>query len=158
MKEEVQLVLSTESDAKLLHQMKREAFLPLYEKYHDDETSPAKEDLDKVIRSIQMENSDYYLIRFQRRPVGGVRVAEKQSRIFYISPLFILPEFQKQGIGSAVIQKLFDRYPQAAVWRLDTILQERGNCRLYEGCGFVRTGGENVINEYMTLIDYEKIL
>lgn len=42
MREAVELVMATEKDAELLHQMKYEAFLPLYEKYHDDETSPRK--------------------------------------------------------------------------------------------------------------------
>ena len=40
-------------------------------------------------------------------------------------------------------------------WRLDTIKQETGNCHLYEKCGFVRTGEDIVVNEKMTLVDYE---
>ena len=78
MREAVELVLATEKDAELLHQMKYEAFLPLYEKYHDDETSPVKEAMEKVIRCIQMENSDYYLIKFKNEFVVGVRVVERQ--------------------------------------------------------------------------------
>lgn len=31
-----------------------------------------------------------------------------------------------------------------------------GNCHLYEKMGFRRTGGEKVINNKMTLINYEK--
>ena len=42
------------------------------------------------------------------------------------------------------------------VWKLDTILQEPGNCHLYEKCGFVQVGEEHIINDKMTLIDYEK--
>ena len=41
MNKDVTLILATEEDAQLLHKLKYEAFLPLYEKYHDDETSPA---------------------------------------------------------------------------------------------------------------------
>ena len=47
-------------------------------------------------------------------------------------------------------------YPDAVTWRLDTIKQEKGNCHLYEKCGFIRTGGERIVNENMTLVDYEK--
>ena len=156
MREVVELVLATEKDAELLHQMKYEAFLPLYEKYHDDETSPVKEPMEKVIRCVQMDNSNYYLIKFQNELVGGVRVVERQVGIFHISPIFILPRFQNQGIGYLVIKMLFNAYPQAITWRLDTILEEEGNCFLYEKCGFMKTGKKNKITENMTLIDYEK--
>ncbi|MBQ6995380.1 MAG: hypothetical protein IJN64_12965 [Lachnospiraceae bacterium] len=60
MREDVTLRLATQEDAKLIHQMKYEAFLPLYEKYQDDETSPAKEGIEKVIRQLQEERTDYY--------------------------------------------------------------------------------------------------
>ena len=60
MREDVTLRLATQEDAELIHQMKYEAFLPLYEKYQDDETSPAKEGIEKVIRQLQEERTDYY--------------------------------------------------------------------------------------------------
>lgn len=154
MEEAVELVLATQNDAELLHQMKYFAFLPLYEKYHDDEVSPVKEPINKIF--IQLENSDYYLIKLQNKFVGGVRVVERKVRVFYISPIFILPEFQNQGMGFNILNKLFDIYEQAIAWRLTTILEEKRNCHLYEKCGFVKTGKEKVIHESMTLIDYEK--
>lgn len=156
MAEEIQLILATPKDAEVIHKMKYEAFLPLYETYHDDETSPVKEPLDKVIWKLQQEKSDYFLITFQGVSVGAVRVVEKEKSVFYISPIFILPEYQNQGIGGKVINQLFALYPDAVTWKLDTILQEKGNCHLYEKCGFQKTGKETKINENMTLIDYEK--
>lgn len=154
--ETVELVLATEEDAELLHQIKYLAFLPLYEKYHDDETSPVKEPIEKIIRCIQMENSDYYLIKLQNEFIGGVRVVERKVGIFHISPIFILPQFQNQGIGYLAIKMLFTAYPQAITWSLDTILEEKGNCNLYEKCGFIKTGKKKWITENMTLINYEK--
>ena len=103
------------------------------------------------------------------KSVGAVRVkaahkgekngndeAESIGDVKYISPLFILPEFQNRGIGQSVIKKLFEQYADTITWKLDTIKQETGNCHLYEKCGFVRVGEEHIINENMTLIDYEK--
>ena len=69
--------------------------------------------------------------------------------------LFILPEFQNRGIGYAAIQKAFEQFPEVTTWKLETILQEPSNCHLYEKCGFVRVGEDKVINDKMTLIDYE---
>jgi len=39
---------------------------------------------------------------------------------------------------------------------LDTILEEAGNCHLYEKIGYMKTGKTEVINEKMTLVFYEK--
>ena len=41
-------------------------------------------------------------------------------------------------------------------WELETILQEKGNCRLYEKVGYKRTGRVDKINEYMDLVYYKK--
>ena len=94
--------------------------------------------------------------------MGAINIGNKQRdndyTILYISPLFILPEYQNQGIGYAAIRKVFEMYPEATTWRLATILQEPANCHLYEKCGFQRTGEETVINEKMTIIGYERKL
>lgn len=44
----IKLKLVTEDEAECLHRLQVEAFMPLYEKYQDDDTSPAKESLKKV--------------------------------------------------------------------------------------------------------------
>lgn len=164
MKPNVTLTLATEKDAELIHLMKYEAFLPLYKIYQDDEISPVKESIDKVIWILTHKTSEYYLIKADEIPVGAIRVCHSKRGVepvegeipAYISPLFILPRFQNRGIAQAAVKKVFDLYPEATVWRLDTIKQEIGNCHLYEKLGFVKTGVEKVINDKMTLIDYEK--
>lgn len=158
----IRLVLATEKDAELLHRLQVEAFMPLYEKYHDDETSPAKESLDTIRWKItDRPRSDFYIIEFENVPVGGVRVRSHnggniEEGVRWISPIFVTPAFQGKGIAQTVIQKVFELYPDTITWRLGTIKQEPGNCHLYEKCGFVRYGDEDVVNEKMTLVDYEK--
>lgn len=142
-----------------LHTMQVKSFMPLYEKYHD-EGSPAIESIDRIRARAMMDNRKYYFIVKEGARVGAINIGNKASvndnNIFYISPIFILPEYQNQGIGYIAIQKAFEMYPQASRWRLDTILQEPANCHLYEKCGFVRVGEEKIINESMTIVDYEK--
>lgn len=41
-------------------------------------------------------------------------------------------------------------------WALSTILQETGNCYLYEKTGYHRTGRTDTVNAHMTLVYYEK--
>lgn len=157
----IELKLVTEGESESLHRLQVEAFMPLYEKYQDDDTSPAKESLKRVTEKIIEENSDFYFIVFRGEKVGGVRVRWHQGKKVYenvnwISPIFIIPKFQNKGIASTVIEQLFDIYPDTIEWRLDTIKQEKGNCHLYEKYGFVRVGEDIVVNEKMTLVDYVK--
>lgn len=161
MQNTIELVLAAEEDANLLHEMKLKSFMPLYEKYHDEETNPVKETWKRMLEKITEPCSDYYMIYFDGKPVGGIRVRHYQEEetgnyINRISPLFVVPEFQNRGIGQSVLRKIFILYPQTVTWRLDTIKQETGNCHLYEKFGFVKTGEEHVINALMTLVDYEK--
>jgi len=156
MSEEVKLVLARAGDAERIWQLKREAFLPLYEKYRDDATSPAKESLDKVIWQLQDERTAYYFISVGKQQIGAVRVVERKSAVFTISPIFLLPQYQNKGIGSIVINKLFQSYKGAVAWRLSTILQEERNCHFYEKLGFRKTGEKTEVQENMTIIGYEK--
>lgn len=143
----------------LLHSMQVESFLPLYEKYRDA-GSPAIEPLEKLRARAADPRRKYYFIVKDGARVGAINIGRRE--LFdgdfeqRISPLFILPRYQRQGIGSTAIWKAFALHPEATCWRLETIKQEPGNCRLYEKCGFVRTGEEQNVNENMTLITYER--
>ncbi|MBO4898690.1 MAG: GNAT family N-acetyltransferase [Lachnospiraceae bacterium] len=147
-----------EDEIDQLYDMQIQSFMPLYEKYHD-EGSPAIESVDRVRNRFRQENRKYYFIVKDGARAGAVNVGRKASdpeaSCMYISPIFILPRYQNQGIGYVAIQKVFAMHPDTEVWKLDTIVQEKGNCHLYEKCGFVR-GAEHVVNENMTLVDYEK--
>ena len=159
MNDVIELELITSGEAECLHKMQVEAFIALYEKYRDDITSPAKESLEKITQKIVEDNSDFYFILFNGKRVGGARVKWHNGRnVKWISPIFVIPQFQNKGIASAVIEQLFEMYSSDTIeWRLDTIKQEEKNCYLYEKCGFVRVGNETVINEKMILVEYTKI-
>jgi predicted acetyltransferase len=155
--QQVSIRLGRLRDIELIHKLKNQAFLPLYEKYHDDEMSPATESMDKVLDQLKQENTEYYVISLDGNEVGGVRVNHRENGEYRISPIFIIPEFQNKGIGRSVFEKLFEIYPEAVSWRLDSILQEVRNCQLYEKLGFIATGNRKNINDSMTLIEYERV-
>ena len=157
----IELKLITREDAECLHKLQIEAFMPLYEKYQDDATSPAKESLETITKKIVGDNSDFYFILFNGEKAGAVRVKwhkgqKVHKNVNWISPIFVIPKFQNKGIASNVIKQLFDIYPNTIEWWLSTIKQEEKNCHLYEKCGFVRTRDEIIVNENMTLVFYVK--
>lgn len=159
MRENITIKRAVPEQAELLHAMMVRAFLPLWEKYRDDSTSPAKEPLSKVAAQLRDPHSEWYLILRDGAEAGGVRVVrcepENGVPVCRISPVFVLPELQGQGIGTAAMALLFGMYP-AAVWRLSTIAQEPALRRLYAHCGFLPTGRETAAAENLTLIDLER--
>ena len=47
--------------------------------------------------------------------------------------------------------------PNVMLWKLDTILQEKGNCHLYEKLGYHQTGKIYHKNDVLDIVYYEKV-
>ncbi|MOA10712.1 Acetyltransferase (GNAT) family protein [compost metagenome] len=102
--------------------------------------------------------TDYYLIKYTDSYVGSIRIVRKDNFVYRVSPIFILPDYQGRGIAQQVFAKIEEMYNDAKMWELDTILQELGNCYLYEKLGYIKTGELKIINDKMSIISYEKHL
>ena len=144
-------------EAELLWKMQVEAFQGLYAKYQDTETSPATEKIDKIIMRLKQPFTYYYFIVIDEVKVGAVRVVDKkeEGKSKRISPLFIMPEHRNKGLAQRAIE-LAEEIHGSSDWELVTILQEEGNCHLYEKMGYHQTGETVVVNERMTLVVYVK--
>ncbi|WP_259391558.1 GNAT family N-acetyltransferase [Paenibacillus sp. 1011MAR3C5] len=151
----IELVEVKVEQAEELHAMQKRTFLPLLHKYMDDDTNPANEPLDRLIDKIR--NGRFYTIIVNCVVVGAIRIVQRQNSA-WISPIFVLPEFQGRGIAQRAIRLAEGLFPEHKVWELQTILQEQGNCRLYEKMGYKRTEYKHSINSRMTLVGYMKKL
>ncbi|HIT08030.1 MAG TPA: GNAT family N-acetyltransferase [Candidatus Merdivicinus faecavium] len=136
--------------------MQKRTFRPLYEKYRDA-GSPYLEPLSKTEARLRHPNGAYYRIELDGQTAGALYLSLRGPGKFRLGPLFVLPEFQNRGIAQAAIRALEARHGPG-VWELDTLLQEPGNCHLYEKMGYKRTGTQTVVNSRLTLIDYQKIV
>ena len=143
------------SDAEAMHRMQVTAFLPLLEKYHDAAINPVCETVERVREKIA--HSRYYFILEDGRAVGGIRVVQGPTTgdVKVISPLFVLREYRGRGIAQRAV-RLVESIHGAQGWKLNTILEEPGNCHLYEKLGYVRTGEQRRVRPNMTIIDYVK--
>lgn len=148
---------ASEHDAELIWRMQVEAFAQMYARYRDDQTSPYKEPLDRVIARLRQPFTYFYLIETDEGIAGAIRVVDfrEEEQAKRISPLFILPAFRNRGLAQAAIWAVEEIHGHEN-WALDTIAQEEGNCRLYEKMGYRRTGKTEEINDAMTLVFYEK--
>ncbi len=146
-------------DCPLIHTMQREAFASLLEKYHDYEMSPGNEPIEKIYRRFDQKTTDYYLILNDTCVVGAIRIIRlEHEQVYRISPIFVLPACQGRGIAQTVFKIIEAMYTEYSIWKLDTILQEKGNCYVYEKMGYIKTGEETVINEKMTIVNYKKVV
>ena len=152
----VQLVCAEEKDAELIRDMQKEAFAALLEIYQDHDTSPANESLERITWKLQQPDSYFYRIEKDGETVGAIRVVDAgDGSRKRISPLFILPQHRGKGYAQRAILEAEKRHG-AYNWELATILQEAGNCYLYEKMGYRQTGRRTVINDKMTIVGYEK--
>lgn len=153
----IELKKANITEAELLHEMQVKAFMPLLQKYEDYDTNPANESVERILQRLKQPFTDYYFVMLNDLKVGGIRVMRLDNGMrCRISPLFILPEYQGLGIAQESIRLVEEVYSPSKGWELDTILQEQGNCYLYEKFGYKQTGETKVINDKMTLVFYEK--
>ncbi|MFD1861328.1 GNAT family N-acetyltransferase [Planococcus chinensis] len=153
----IKLEKSQETDALRLLEMQHAAFLPLLEKYRDFETSPAIEPLEKMEARILEPDGGVYKILADGELAGAIRIRRKEGDRFWIGPLFIAPCFQGGGFAQAALRAAEELYPEAASWHLGTLLEEAGNCHLYEKMGYARNGRQEKLNSRATLVHYEKL-
>ena len=143
--------------ANQIWKMQVEAFSKLYEKYQDTETSPATESIEKVIMRLQQPFTYYYFIEYDGEVVGAIRVVDKKEvgKAKRISPIFIMEQYRNRGLAQLAMEEA-ERLHGSDNWELDTILEEEGNCYLYEKMGYRKTGKIEKINERMTIVFYRK--
>lgn len=152
----VKILKADLQDLQLLHGIQLESFILLLKKYQDYDMSPGNESIEQIISRYNQSSTTYWLIKNHEKTVGGVRVITGSKGRYRISPIFILPSEQGKGIAQEVFRLLEGFYQDSKLWELDTILEEEGNCYLYEKLGYEKTGRLEKIKDGMTIIYYEK--
>ena len=153
----IELIRASLKDTKEIWKMQVKSFKNLLDKYQDFETNPASETILNVEMRLKQNFTFFYFIFIDNKKVGAIRVVDykEKNKNKRISPLFILPEYRNKGIAQSVI-KICEEIHGNTNWELSTILQEKGNCYLYEKLGYHPTGKTQVINDRLTLIFYHK--
>ena len=154
---DIKLIAANLEDLNTILQMQKEAFAELYAKYQDTETSPATEEHEDILFRFNQPETTYYFITINGEKVGVIRVVDCKDGVTRkrISPIFIMSEYRNKGYAQQAIKEA-ERIHGKNHWKLDTILQEKGNCYLYEKLGYHQTGKTEQINKKMTIVYYEK--
>ena len=152
----MKLIRANINDCEKIWKMQKEAFADLLEKYQDYETSPANEPVEKIKAKLLDNFTYFYFIYDDDALVGAVRVVHRNDGSRKrIAPIFIMKKFRNKGLAQKTFEEI-EKLHGSNNWMLDTILQEEGNCYLYEKLGYKRTGKIENINERMDIVYYEK--
>ena len=153
----IDLIRASLKDTKEIWEMQVKSFKNFLDKYQDFETNPANEPISNVEMRLKQNFTFFYFIFVDNKKVGAIRVVDykEKSRNKKISPIFVLPEYRNKGIAQSAI-KICEEIHGNTNWELSTILQEKGNCYLYEKLGYYPTGKTQFINDRLTLIFYHK--
>ena len=152
----MRLVRANVSDCEKIWSLQIEAFADLLAKYQDYETSPGNEPKENIQAKLLDEFTFFYFIYLEDEIAGAVRVVDrKNGNRKRIAPIFIMKKFRNRGLAQKTFEEI-ERIHGSNHWMLDTILQEAGNCYLYEKLGYKRTGKIEHINERMDIVYYEK--
>lgn len=152
----MKLVRATVNDCDKIWNMQIKAFADLLEKYQDYATSPGNESKERIEAKLLQEFTYFYYIFDEDKVVGAVRIVDKKDGSRKrVSPIFIMKEFRNRGIAQRTFEEI-EKIHGKENWKLDTILQEKGNCYLYEKLGYKKTGVVENINERMDIVYYEK--
>ena len=152
----MRLVRANVSDCEKIWSLQLEAFADLLAKYQDYETSPGNEPKENIQAKLLDEFTFFYFIYLEDEIAGAVRVVDrKDGDRKRIAPIFIMKKFRNRGLAQKTFEEI-ERIHGINHWMLDTILQEAGNCYLYEKLGYKRTGKIEHINERMDIVYYEK--
>lgn len=134
--DKMELIRIGADDVEELWKMQVEAFASLYEKCQDTDTSPVTEKIDKVQMRLNQSFTYFYFIVVDGEKVGAIRVVDKkeEGKAKRISPIFIMKQHRNNGYAQKAM-KLVEEIHGISNWDLDTILQEKVNCHLYEKNG-----------------------
>lgn len=155
-----------EDEATKLLEIQRVAFLPLYEKYRDD-NNPALRGIEDVLDKIRSETHRYFTIFFNGEIVGGVvykcpgaAVFDRQLQKgeYYLNRIYIKPELQGRKIAQSAILLCEKEFDGGKTFFVDFPEDLEKNKACYSKAGYTDTGRRIAIKNGLTLAFYKKTL
>ena len=135
---EIELIAAVEDHAPILALISQRAFDKASEDYEHESWGPRgyKSAKDQLYYIDKLET---YCIVYEEVIVGGLVVSDNGFGVKEIVRLFVDPDFQRNGIASAALSKLFE-VSEAKAWSAGTIRWNEANKEFLSKNGFSRIG------------------
>ncbi len=136
------------TEAEALAALQKEAFRPLYERYHDA-GNPHLRGAEDITRRLNREDFRYFTIREDGEIVGGLYYKCAGSTPFvhqlaadecYLGRIYIAPARQERQIARQAIRMTMAEFPGARRFYVDFPADLEKNRRCYASVGFRDTG------------------
>ncbi len=96
--------------------------------------------LGSLSKNLSAPNSEF-LVADSGSQLGGMAFARQISdRIVKIKQIYILPDFQGQGVGQQLLDEVFESFFEAVEFELEVEKENIPAIKFYEKNGFVRAG------------------
>ena len=88
-----------------------------------------------------MQAGEYYkVVTADGRIIGGAIIFPQANGVVVLGRIFIHPDVQRQGVGTAIMCLLETIYPATTRWRLDTLTWNKRNHAFYQKMGYTMIG------------------
>lgn len=150
-----------EKDVEILSMIQIEAFLPLWERYHDLD-NPYLRGSEDISSRLYSPFFHFFCILDNEEIVGGLlyschgRTPFQSSGEYYLQRIFIRPERQNHNIARNAILLCEKEFNDATLFTVDFPEDLEKNRRCYIGAGFKDTGGKMKTESGIILVRYEK--
>ncbi|PZG13413.1 GNAT family N-acetyltransferase [Nonomuraea aridisoli] len=136
------------ADAGEILTVQRAAYVSEAQLYGDPFITPLVESLEQVRKAV--EGGVVLKAVEGGRIVGSVR-GQLSGTTCRVGRLVVAPDFQGQGVGSALLAALHEQVPEATAFDLFTGHLSGGNLRLYRRLGYRETHRERM-DDHLTLV------
>ena len=157
---------TTQEETLLLSEIQKQAFSPLYERYHD-EGNPCLRGVEDVVNRLNSPYFRYFTVYEDDEIVGGVLYKCKGKGTFfeelhegeyYLQRIYIKPECQCKGIAQTAILLCEKEFPDARMFSVDFPEDLMKNRRCYEKAGFFDTGKRLEVEPGLVLAYFKKVI
>jgi ribosomal protein S18 acetylase RimI-like enzyme len=142
------IVRATVSDSSYILALQKRAYESEARTYNDWTIPPLTQSLDALAEEIK--NTIVLKAIDGERIVGSVR-ATLTNGVCSVGRLIVEPEYQRQGIGTKLLQAIEAAHPKAIQFQLFTGSKSEDNIRLYQHHGYEVTEARE-ISTHVTLV------
>ena len=153
MRPDMRVSTATIADAEVILALQNLAFQSEAVRYRDFRMPPMVQSIDDLRRSF--EDHVFLKATVDDRLIGSVR-ARRDEQTLHVARLIVDPEFQRKGIGKALMERIEARFPDVSRFEIFTGHKSEHALRLYARLGY-REFKRETVSSTTTLVFMEKV-